>query len=446
MLLAKIFSFLGYIILSLFIIYLINLIVFLFKNKTSIKVGYFLALRAIKRANKLMIFAIISVMTATFLSLIVISGILSGLIEGSIISFREKSLGDIFISPLDKKTYIVNSENIIKVLKNDDRILGYSPRYSGSGSIEANYKTLKSDDIENKRNVSFTGIDPDLENKVTNLSANIKEGEYLKKEDASKYVLIGKDILQKYSVASDVDTTLLRDVSPGTKVRINISSTTNEYIVKGIIVIKNQEVGQKVYFVDKELQRLENLLPQDVKFISIKLKNRNEAKVVKENLINNGFSEFADIKTFEEGTPSFVVQMKQLFGVMGNLFGSVGIVVSAITLFIVIFINAITKRKQIGILKGIGINGFAIEFSYILQAIIYTSVGITIALFIVFILIKPAINANPINFPFSDGILVVENSTTIIRVIIFLIISIISGYLPAKMIVKRNTLDAILGR
>jgi ABC-type lipoprotein release transport system permease subunit len=49
------------------------------------------------------------------------------------------------------------------------------------------------------------------------------------------------------------------------------------------------------------------------------------------------------------------------------MFGSIGIVVSAITLFIVIFINAITRRKQIGILKGIGINSFAIEFSYLFQ-------------------------------------------------------------------------------
>ena len=442
----NIFTFLGYVIFGLALYYFISLIIFLFKNKRSIKVGYFLAIRSIKRSSKLMTIAIIGVMTATFLALIVISGIMSGLIEGSIISFREKDFGDVIVSPLDNKTYISNTENIINVLKNDDRVLGYSPRYSANGTIEANWQTLKSTDVANKRSVGFFGVDPDLENQVTKLSENVKEGSWLNKDDASKYVLLGKEIVQKYSVASDVDPTLLRDVEPGAKVRISIGSTTNDYIVKGTIVIKNQDIGQRVFFVDKELERIANLLPQNVNMIAIKLKPGIDPVSVKSTLISNGFSEYAKIQTFEESTPAFVNQMKQLFGVMGTMFGSIGIVVSAITLFIVIFINAITRRKQIGILKGIGINSFAIEFSYILQAAVYTIIGCIIGSIIVFFMIKPLLDANPIDFPFSDGILVVDGATTFIRIGILMTISMLAGYFPARMIVKRNTLDAILGR
>ncbi|MDI9312903.1 MAG: hypothetical protein QM535_22020 [Limnohabitans sp.] len=134
----KIFAFLGYLILFFCIYKLIMLCLFLYKNKISLKVGYFLAIRAIKRANKLMIIAIISVMSATFLALLVISGVLSGLIEGSIITFREKGLGDIIISPLSNKQYILNSDNIINTLKSDKRVKGYSYRYTGNGIVEAN--------------------------------------------------------------------------------------------------------------------------------------------------------------------------------------------------------------------------------------------------------------------------------------------------------------------
>lgn len=443
---SQIFSFIGYILLGLFIYFLLRLFWFLYKNILSIKVGYFLAIKAIKRSNKMMTLAIISVMTATFLALIVISGVMSGLIEGSIISFREKDLGDLVISSLDNKNVILNSSAIIDVLKNDKDVVGYSPRYSGGGSIEANWKTLKSNDIANKRNVSFYGIDPTLENNVTKLSENVKEGSWLNKEDASKYVLLGKEMVQKYSVASDIDPTLLRNVEPGAKVRITAGSTTNEYTVKGILVIKNQDIGQKVFFVDSELERLANLLPQDVAMIAVKLKAGVDPKSVKATLVANGFDQYAKIQTFEEGTPSFVNQMKQLFGVMGTMFGSIGIVVAAITLFIVIFINAITRRKQIGILKGIGINSFAIEFSYVFQATLYTAIGCLLGTLIVFAFIKPVIDAHPIDFPFSDGIIVVEPTTTLIRVGVLMIIAVIAGYFPARMIVKRNTLDAILGR
>ena len=56
------------------------------------------------------------------------------------------------------------------------------------------------------------------------------EGEYLTCADAGKYILIGKDVLAKYSVVADVDATALpRGCRAGTKVRVNIG-TTNKSI------------------------------------------------------------------------------------------------------------------------------------------------------------------------------------------------------------------------
>lgn len=413
---------------------------------SSIRVGTFLALSAIKRSNKWMTSLIIFIMVITFLNLVLVSGVMSGLIEGSIKTFREKSLGDVIISPLDNKKYVLNSDDIINILKNDTRIKGYSYRYQANGTIEANWQTLSSNDIANKRSLVFAGINPDRENETTALSSNVKEGEFLTKEDASKYVLLGKDIVQKYSVVSDVDPTLLRNTEPGAKVRIKIGSSTNEYIVKGIIVIKNQEVGAKVFMVDSELRKLANLLPQNISNIAIRLNPGIEPKEIKAIFYANGFQDYAKIQTFEEATPAFVIQMKDLFGLLGTMFGSIGIFVAAITLFIVIFINAITRRKQIGILKGIGISSFAIEFSYVFQAVLYSLVGCAIGSFFAFVIVKPYFDANPIDFPFSDGILVIDFYTTVIRITYLTIISMIAGYVPARMIVKRNTLDAILGR
>ena len=47
------------------------------------KVGWYLAKRDIKRANKWTTMLIVAVMTFTFLNLVVVSGILVGLIQGS---------------------------------------------------------------------------------------------------------------------------------------------------------------------------------------------------------------------------------------------------------------------------------------------------------------------------------------------------------------------------
>jgi ABC-type antimicrobial peptide transport system permease subunit len=65
---------------------------------------------------------------------------------------------------------------------------------------------------------------------------------------------------------------------------------------------------------------------------------------------------------------------------------------------------------------------------------------------IIYGVLAPYIAAHPINFPFSDGTLVAPFSGTMIRALILLIATIIAGYIPARLVVKQNTLDAILGR
>jgi ABC-type antimicrobial peptide transport system permease subunit len=121
-------------------------------------------------------------------------------------------------------------------------------------------------------------------------------------------------------------------------------------------------------------------------------------------------------------------------------------VVASITIFIVIFVNAITRRKFIGILKGIGISSQAIEIAYVFQSLFYAVLGIGIGLLFLYGFLVPFIAANPIKFPFSDGILVAEVPATFFRVFLLSVATLVAGYVPARIVVKKNTLDSILGR
>jgi ABC-type lipoprotein release transport system permease subunit len=369
-----------------------------------------------------------------------------GLIQGSEVAFREKYLGDVIVSPLEKKTKIERAGEIESLLAGISDVKGYTARYISGGSVEANYATRRSDDIANKKNVSIRGINPEQEDVVTKLSDNMLEGEYLTSADAGKYILIGKDVLAKYSVVADVDATALRDVEPGTKVRVSIGTTTQEYKVKGIVKIKAGDLSSGIFMVDSELRKFANKNISDVDEIAIKLNQGGNAVKVRDTLLQNGFGDYAKIQTFEEGTPAFVINMKQLFGALGTLFGSVGVVVAAITLFIVIFINALTKRRQIGILKGIGITSGTILWSYVFQSVFYAFCGSMLGLIATFGWLKPFFDKHPIDFPFSDGILVAEVSTTMIRVGTLIFVAMLAGLIPAWMVVRRNTLNAILGR
>ena len=167
---------------------------------------------------------------------------------------------------------------------------------------------------------------------------------------------------------------------------------------------------------------------------------------LKSNLIKAGFENQGKIQTALEAIPDFLNQIKIAFSLLGNVIGLIGIAVASITIFIVIFINAVTRRKYIGIMKGIGISERAIEISYIFQSIFYATLGGLLGLLLVYGGLVPLFLAHPLDFPFSDGILVAPVPDTTFKFFLLLLVTLIAGYIPARRIVKKNTLDSILGR
>ncbi len=97
-------------------------------------------------------------------------------------------------------------------------------------------------------------------------------------------------------------------------------------------------------------------------------------------------------------------------------------------------------------MKAIGISSWSIQLSYIIQSAFYGLIASLIGVAVLYGLIKPYFDANPIDFPFSDGILVADLGGTVMRIGFLIISIIIAGYLPARIIVRKNTLDSILGR
>lgn len=411
----------------------------------TIKVGLFLARAQIVRAGKLTTFLTISVMVFTFLAQIFISGILMGLIEGSSVQFRKSYIGDLIISNLDEKPLVEKSSDLIATLENNEKVSSFSPRYTAGARVEANYTKRSSDEVADTVSTTVQGINPELEERTTKLSQNIVEGEYLLNSDPPNYIMIGAGLLDRYSQLSDV-ISLLKDVRPGDTVRVTINGKTEEFIVKGVIKSKVDFIQNAIFMKDVALMRMTGNLTSDVNSIAVRAKTQGEEYMIKEDLVRDGFDTYAKIQTYDEAEPSFVKNIKSLFGVLGNMFGSITLVVAAITVFIIIFINAITRRKYIGILKGIGIDGRSIELAYVLQSVFYAVIGIGIGSALTFGVIKPIFDAHPIDFPFSDGVLVATVTGTFWRGTILLIISILAAYFPAKMIIGQNTLDAILGR
>ncbi len=409
------------------------------------RIGWFLALRQVRRASIWTTSLIVFVMVLTFLNLVVVSGILVGLIQGSVNDTRTQFTGDVVISTLLDEPYIENSQNILTTVNTIPGIAAYTARYSESATLEANYLSKQDDEKPDIAGTDLIGINPYSEDAVTNLSSLVVEGEYLSPGDFDQ-VLIGSFLLEQYNPVEAPGFQSLENVGIGTKIRLTVNDVQREVVVKGIVDTKVDEVSRRVYMVDTQARSLMGRTDGNLDQVSIKLEDGVDPVAIREKLQLYGVDQNARAQTFEEAQPQFLKDIIATFAILGTAFSSIGLTVAAITIFIVIFINAITRRKYIGILKGIGIDARVIEMSYIFQSIFYAVTGSIIGLLLLYGFLSPAIAANPIDFPFSDGILVAPLGETMARIGLLVFVTLLAGYFPARMIVRKNTLDSILGR
>ena len=412
----------------------------------TFRIGFLLGFRQIQRASIWTTTLIIFVMMLTFLNLIAVSGVLVGLIAGAEKAVRENTFGDLVISPHSEEDHILNTQTIVREISTYPEITTYSVRYNGTGELEANFKErrdLKGD--ADVTGVKVTGIDTIKEDKTTNLGDFVVEGEYLNPNEEGK-ILIGAYYLSQYAeLYGDIFETV-EDVHPGDTVRLTVGEISKEFTVKGIIQSKVDDTNLNTYIPEREFRRLFGRIDQNADVIAIKITNPADNIKIKESLLNSGLGDYAKIQTFEEGTPKFLTDIKNTFNLLGTFIGSIGLVVASITIFIIIFINALSRRRNIGILKGIGISERAIEIAYVLQATFYALAGSLLGALLTYGFLVPYFDANPIQFPFSDGILVADPIETLYKFGILFITTLIAGFLPAWLITRQNTLNSILGR
>ncbi len=418
------------------------------KKDPSFSVGLFLATRDLKRSNPWTTALIVFVMTLTFLNMILIGGILLGLAEGMVNSFKQYYSSDIFITPSSENITIEQTDTIMAIVDSLPTVRAATQRLTSSAKIEYGYRhKIDSSDVVEGAVGTLTGIDPIAENNVTDISQKIIEGEYLDSNDVNS-VLLGQNLFERYSNRPDSSTARrLETTQIGSKVKIIVGGIEKEVTVKGIVGTDNNTIDSRIFVVSTTAKELLNTSQLDVQEIAISLQPNASDEDARNYLMNN-FQNNQDIviQTSSEAVPGSSADITKTFKLLGNLVGVIALFVGAITIFIVIFVNAITRRKYIGILKGIGISTKAIEISYVLQALFYAISGVLLASLFIMGFLKPLLDVHPLVLPIAEGHLAVTPNDIIIRGIILIITSLISGFVPARLVTKQNTLDSILGR
>ncbi|MBT4209795.1 ABC transporter permease [Candidatus Parcubacteria bacterium] len=405
----------------------------------NIKASFFLARTTILRGNKGTLIMTILIMTLAYVNLIFISSVFGGIVE----AINEQSIKNLYsnivIAPADDEVYIENKYAMDSI----DTIPGIV-----ASSAHYINNTLISYDANNDGNDVQRGkwivksVDVEDEIRVTQISDSMIEGEYLDSNDRDK-IVIGKEIAGGHG--GDLDYLSLGGVYVGDEIDIKFSNGIRRtYTIKGIFSTKNSQADQMAFVTTKEMESVLGVYNLASEVI-VKINDDElgqEEKYIKQ-IRQTGLVD-EDIKTWKQLT-GFTSSASKSFTMISIILGAIGTVVAGVTIFIIIFVSIVNKRKQIGILKAIGMKESTIILSFVMQAIFYAVIGIIFGVSIILFLIRPFFINNPLDFPV--GWVSLKITFNIIRIsnISLVIAALIGGFIPAFRGTKESILDTIWG-
>lgn len=413
--------------------------------KLIIQTAFFIAYKSIQRGSLTVKFVTVFILLLTFLNLIIVGSLLMGITEDVGLKVKKSHVGDVFIEPAKEYNYIQNISEVLSLL-DENRDIHYSPRLTRGVSIEYGYKNMTGGKNPPRTSTIIVGIDPQLELQVTNIDERIIAGSFLDEDDLNSVVL-GSSLVDGYTSGKTGADATLGHVLVGEKIRIRFSNNTlREFTVAGILNSKSSSVDQRVFVNKKVLRQLLSLEGYNYSEIAVAVQGDMDIQPLIKRLRDIPWGDRNDIRSFNEAIPSAVSDLKKAFKLIGNIVSVTALLVGIVTIFVIIFVNASSRRRYIGILKAQGISAPTLILSYIFQIIFYVLIGVILGAITLFMFLQPYFVKHPLSLPMADGQLLLTPAYISIRVFVLFIAAVISAFIPAWLIIRQNTLDAILGR
>lgn len=399
------------------------------------KTTAFLALKSIQKGNKVTLILTPLIITVALINLLFMKAMFTGVpvsLDGQV---KDNIYGNIFIKPESEKVFISNPKYVQELINSVPGVIASTSHFYTSGTIT--YDKFKDGKNIRKRYPSIMAINPDDEKKVTKINKLLVAGEYLSPLDRDK-IVVGVEISGGFGAKAEKEAL---DVNVGDRVTVNYQNgVSKDYTVKGIYKTGMDGVDGDAFITQKEAEDIFQY--SAVHSILVRIKDDSKKDLYVKQFKNLGLK--------EKITPwnqllDIGSSMKGSFKIIEGILSSVSMIVVAATIFIVIFINIITRKKQIGILKAIGIHENIIIGSYLLQICFYVFCGFALGIGLMYGIIIPYFFRHPLAMGFGNVSLILEIPDLISNLIMIFTISLVAGLIPTWQVSKEKILKAIWG-
>jgi putative ABC transport system permease protein len=396
----------------------------------NLKLSTFLAFRSMMKGNKSTQLLIIFIMSMVFVNLVFINSIFLGVTEATNNQVINSLYSNVVIEPKKDDKYISDVYSLEQKIKNIPGVVGISAQYVTGATLS----------FEDKHGTwTIRSINPDDEMKVTTNHNYLIAGKYLSRLDNNE-ILLGKEIAGGYG--GDLEYSSLGGVKVGDNIDVLYNNGVKKsYRVKGIFDANFIQTNTMAYISQKEMESIVGLEDKASQILVRTVDKGNEDSYIKQ-FLEMGIKEEIKPYTVYAG---MVKNITNSFNMIAMMISAIGLFVAVITIFIIVYTSTISKRKQIGILRAIGIGESVIIQSYIFQALFIVICGIFIGLIIVFFTIKPYFIEHPLKFPIGLASLLILPEKVTFNAISLIIAAIVAGFIPSWLAVRKTIIDTIWG-
>ncbi|MDD3978313.1 MAG: FtsX-like permease family protein [Methanomicrobium sp.] len=399
----------------------------------DLRVSLFLAVRATKRGGTGRLFMNIFIIALVLTNMI----FLPSIIVGSIEIFNQQNIdyltSDIVIEPREDDMYIENLDELMPGLNRIPGVVRASAWYESPASIQLEEESVT---------IGITAIDPRDEQEVTKFHEVMKEGNYLGSGDMDS-IIIGRLVAGEKDKTGDFYPSL-GGAEVGDTVIVDYSNgVVREYRIKGIFNTKSWTADYMAIVTWDEMNSVLGYENNVADKVLVKTsQNADDVDAVRRNILEFGIGE--DVKTWEESLPDAVTESVESFNIINQISVAGSLLIAVVLIFIMTTIRAFNNRKQIGILKAIGIKKSVIINSYVIQVIFLCLIGSLLG-YLMLEMMTAYFTAYPMEFPDGDVIPIVDYGAVVENTVLLFVSSAIAGYIPAWRITRENILDAMRG-
>jgi len=404
----------------------------------DLRVAVFLVYKAITRGNRFTLILTILITTLAFINIIFIASLMNGAISKSYQQAQENYVSNLVITPAINQNYIKQVQQLKTGISTLPGVISCSSRYAVPAVIK--YDPDRDNQNVNQKAWTIKSLNPAEEVKVTNMQSYMVSGRYLEPEDRDQ-IIMGREISGGYN--GSYEQSSLKGVKVGEEVTVAYDNgVVRKYRVKGIYNTNFVLADLNAFVSEKEMESVLGVHNRASEIL-IKTNTLFPESIYIDRLVTMGI-EKDQITTFTEFLGA-INSLTSTFDIVKGIITFIGLLVAGVTIFIVIFIATINRRRQIGILKAIGMKERIIIFSYILQAVFYALLGIVAGLIIVRFMLVPFFVNHPFDMPIGPVGLALVRSDITGSVLSMVAVSIIAGFIPSWAVTRQNIIKAIWG-